>query len=203
MKLPPTRNTSPTHNTTARASLFLRESQVEVLALVRSFPMDHHLSSSPPLPFQHQNTSYSMDITTEAIRNAAHEASIIDGVLVAPTLSSSLDLETSSSLRSPPNKNHQQHQQNLRRGKWTPEEEAYVSRLIEEFRSGTLPIPNGITLRTFLSKLLNCDPMRISKKFVGNNCIGKVWMIIHWTSCHSFYLSKSIVAWSMFWMKHK
>jgi hypothetical protein len=28
-------------------------------------------------------------------------------------------------------------------------------------------------LRTFLSKLLNCDPMRISKKFVGSNCIGK------------------------------
>lgn len=31
----------------------------------------------------------------------------------------------------------------------------------------------GTTLRTFLSKLLNCDPMRISKKFVGQNCIGK------------------------------
>lgn len=28
-------------------------------------------------------------------------------------------------------------------------------------------------LRTFLSKLLHCDPMRISKKFVGSNCIGK------------------------------
>lgn len=32
---------------------------------------------------------------------------------------------------------------------------------------------SGTTLRTFLSKLLNCDPMRISKKFVGSNCIGK------------------------------
>jgi hypothetical protein len=173
--------------------------------------MDHHLSSpSPPLSLQHHNAGYSMDITTEAIRNAAHEASIIDGVLVAPTnlLSSSHDLENSCSLRPSPQKNHQQHQQNLRRGKWTPEEEAYVSRLIEEFRSGTLPIPNGITLRTFLSKLLNCDPMRISKKFVGNNCIGKVWMIPSWSSvcCPSyllFSLSKSIVAWFMFWMKHK
>ncbi|KAL3784802.1 hypothetical protein HJC23_013842 [Cyclotella cryptica] len=61
----------------------------------------------------------------------------------------------------------------LRRGKWTPEEEAYASRLIVEFKAGLLPLTDGTTLRTFLSKLLNCDPMRISKKFVGSNCIGK------------------------------
>ena len=61
----------------------------------------------------------------------------------------------------------------LRRGKWTTEEENYASRLIQEFKSGLLPLTDGTTLRTFLSKLLNCDPMRISKKFVGQNCIGK------------------------------
>jgi len=61
----------------------------------------------------------------------------------------------------------------LRRGKWTTEEEAYANRLINEFKSGLLPLTDGTTLRNFLSKLLNCDPMRISKKFVGNNCIGK------------------------------
>jgi len=61
----------------------------------------------------------------------------------------------------------------LRRGKWTSEEEAYAGRLINEFKSGLLPLTDGTTLRNFLSKLLNCDPMRISKKFVGNNCIGK------------------------------
>jgi len=61
----------------------------------------------------------------------------------------------------------------LRRGKWTSEEEAYANRLINEFKSGLLPLTDGTTLRNFLSKLLNCDPMRISKKFVGNNCIGK------------------------------
>lgn len=61
----------------------------------------------------------------------------------------------------------------LRRGKWTSEEEAYANRLIGEFKSGLLPLTDGTTLRNFLSKLLNCDPMRISKKFVGNNCIGK------------------------------
>lgn len=61
----------------------------------------------------------------------------------------------------------------LRRGKWTQEEEAYANRLIQEFKAGLLPLTDGTTLRTFLSKLLNCDPMRISKKFVGSNCIGK------------------------------
>ena len=61
----------------------------------------------------------------------------------------------------------------LRRGKWTPEEEAYANRLIQEFKAGLLPLTDGTTLLTFLSKLLNCDPMRISKKFVGSNCIGK------------------------------
>jgi hypothetical protein len=61
----------------------------------------------------------------------------------------------------------------LRRGKWTAEEEAYATRLIHEFKGGLLPLTDGTTLRTFLSKLLNCDPMRISKKFVGGNCIGK------------------------------
>ena len=62
----------------------------------------------------------------------------------------------------------------LRRGKWTTEEEFYANRLIYEFKLGLLPLTDGTTLRTFLSKLLNCDPMRISKKFVGQNCIGKV-----------------------------
>jgi hypothetical protein len=61
----------------------------------------------------------------------------------------------------------------LRRGKWTAEEEGYANRLITEFKAGLLPLTDGTTLRTFLSKLLNCDPMRISKKFVGSNCIGK------------------------------
>jgi hypothetical protein len=61
----------------------------------------------------------------------------------------------------------------IQKGKWTAEEEAYANRLIQEFKAGLLPLTDGTTLRTFLSKLLNCDPMRISKKFVGSNCIGK------------------------------
>ena len=54
-----------------------------------------------------------------------------------------------------------------------PEEEAYAERLIQEFKAELLPLTDGTTLRTFLSRLLNCNPMRVSKKFVGGNCMGK------------------------------
>lgn len=54
-----------------------------------------------------------------------------------------------------------------RRGKWTPEEEAYVSRVTEAFHQGLLPLAAGTTLRSYLSDKLNCDPMRITKKFSG------------------------------------
>lgn len=61
----------------------------------------------------------------------------------------------------------------LRRGKWTPEEEAYVTRVITDFNAGVLRAPPGTTLRTYLSEKLNCDPMRITKKFTGELAIGK------------------------------
>lgn len=61
----------------------------------------------------------------------------------------------------------------LRRGKWTPEEEQYVNMVIFRFNQGTLPVPAGTTLRTYLSEKLNCDPMRITKKFTGEEAIGK------------------------------
>ena len=41
-------------------------------------------------------------------------------------------------------------------GKWTVEEEAYANRLIHEFKLGLLPLTDGTTLRTFLSRL-PCD----------------------------------------------
>jgi len=61
----------------------------------------------------------------------------------------------------------------LRRGKWTVEEEAYVARVIQDFNYGYLDAPAGTTLRTYLSEKLKCDPMRITKKFTGDACIGK------------------------------
>ncbi|CAB9505510.1 expressed unknown protein [Seminavis robusta] len=64
-------------------------------------------------------------------------------------------------------------EQPLHCGKWTPEEEAYVQCLIEEFQAGYLPIREGTSLRSFLSKMLNCKPKRISKKFEGSDYNGK------------------------------
>lgn len=61
----------------------------------------------------------------------------------------------------------------LRRGKWTVEEEAYVARVIQDFNAGFLNAPAGTTLRSYLSEKLHCDPMRITKKFTGDACIGK------------------------------
>jgi hypothetical protein len=112
-------------------------------------------------------------ILTETMREAANEASIADGVISSTSsYQQDNDSHSNSSQNLIENKNGKKLE--LRRGKWTPEEEAYANRLIEEFKNGMLPIADGTTLRTFLSKLLNCDPMRISKKYVGNNCIGKV-----------------------------
>lgn len=61
----------------------------------------------------------------------------------------------------------------LRRGKWTVEEERFVKRIIRDFNNGTLEAAPGTTLRNYLSEKLNCDPMRITKKFTGEASIGK------------------------------
>lgn len=61
----------------------------------------------------------------------------------------------------------------LRKGKWTAEEEEYTEQVIRDFNDGLLNVPAGTTLRTYLSEKLNCDPMRITKKFAGSSCIGK------------------------------
>lgn len=61
----------------------------------------------------------------------------------------------------------------LRKGKWTNEEEKYANKIISYFNKGLLGIACGTTLRSYLSEKLNCDPMRITKKFAGASCIGK------------------------------
>jgi hypothetical protein len=98
---------------------------------------------------------------TSSVQEAAKEAAVADGLISSGPTASSDD-------------GAKARKASLRRGKWTTEEEFYANRLIYEFKLGLLPLTDGTTLRTFLSKLLNCDPMRISKKFVGQNCIGKV-----------------------------
>ena len=62
----------------------------------------------------------------------------------------------------------------LRRGRWTREEEAYAAQLVIEFNRGMLPESSefDLSLRMFLASKLNCDPMRITKKFAGNGGAG-------------------------------
>lgn len=43
----------------------------------------------------------------------------------------------------------------LRKGKWTPEEEAYANKIIALFNQGLLTILSGTTLRSYLSERLN------------------------------------------------
>eukprot|EP01041_Mallomonas_annulata_P000349 gene349-626_t len=58
----------------------------------------------------------------------------------------------------------------LRAGKWSTEEETYANRLVLEFSRGSLTdCAVGWSLRAYLSKKLNCVPMRISKKFPGKS----------------------------------
>eukprot|EP00934_Nitzschia_sp_Nitz4_P005297 Nitzschia sp. Nitz4//scaffold209_size42451//33849//36188//NITZ4_007363-RA/size42451-snap-gene-0.49-mRNA-1//-1//CDS//3329541715//5287//frame0 len=112
------------------------------------------------------------------LMQAAQSAAQADGVLangggdMSDVMQQQMLMMQKKSMNSGP-ANNKKKGPALRRGKWTPEEEAYANRLIQEFKAGLLPLTDGTTLRTFLSKLLNCDPMRISKKFVGSNCIGK------------------------------
>lgn len=43
----------------------------------------------------------------------------------------------------------------VRKGKWTPEEEMYTTRIINDFNKGLLPLAPGTTLRSYLSEKLN------------------------------------------------
>ncbi|EQC41290.1 hypothetical protein SDRG_01265 [Saprolegnia diclina VS20] len=61
----------------------------------------------------------------------------------------------------------------LRSGKWTPEEEKFTNTMIHYFRLGLLDIEDGTSLRWYLSKKLNCEAMRVTKKLKGNSSIGK------------------------------
>ena len=121
-----------------------------------------------------------LELLEQTLENAAREAALADGLITNNNDNDNTFengdeyTEEAANDGSDPNNNGKgRAKSSLRRGKWTAEEESYATRLINEFKSGLLPLTDGTTLRTFLSKLLNCDPMRISKKFVGQNCIGK------------------------------
>jgi hypothetical protein len=106
-------------------------------------------------------------VAAEAAAAAASMASSAEGFSPA-TLPVDIHASMQPSERSTKSKGS-----SLRRGKWTAEEEAYVARVIQDFNSGFLNAPAGTTLRSYLSDKLQCDPMRITKKFTGESCIGK------------------------------
>lgn len=58
-------------------------------------------------------------------------------------------------------------------GKWSTEEEDFAVAAIRDFNRGYLDSAPGSTLRAYLSEKLQCDPMRITKKFTGEASIGK------------------------------
>lgn len=63
----------------------------------------------------------------------------------------------------------------LRGGHWTFEEEQYADTVKGAFLNGMIPhCPEGLTLRTLISGLLNCTAMRISKKYANKRALGKV-----------------------------
>lgn len=45
--------------------------------------------------------------------------------------------------------------------------------MIHYLRIGLLKLPDGATLRSYLAHKLNCDPMRITKKYAGASCLGR------------------------------
>ncbi|RQM22720.1 hypothetical protein B5M09_003964 [Aphanomyces astaci] len=62
----------------------------------------------------------------------------------------------------------------LRRGAWSPAENAFAQKLIDQFTQGKMPLVEGTPLRSFLAVVLHCHAMRISKKFVRECSVGKI-----------------------------
>ena len=50
-------------------------------------------------------------------------------------------------------------------------------------------MPDGATLRSYLAEKLNCDPMRITKKFTGDLAIGKRVFALRGVTAATNYLA--------------
>jgi hypothetical protein len=99
-------------------------------------------------------------------------ASATPGILSVPPLNSSSLLSTTPTPDVPIPEVFKNRR--LRSGKWIKEEESYANVLIDQFENGFAQgCPNGVTLRSYLSRMLHCAPMRISKKYAGKG-IGKM-----------------------------
>ncbi|KAK1945400.1 hypothetical protein P3T76_002448 [Phytophthora citrophthora] len=59
-----------------------------------------------------------------------------------------------------------------RKGKWSIDEHKYADLLMKQFKLGALPLADGLHLRVFMANMLQCDPLRVTKRYVGQ-AIGK------------------------------
>ncbi|ETW06283.1 hypothetical protein H310_02576 [Aphanomyces invadans] len=116
-------------------------------------PVPH---SSAPTPPQAPPVNYSSDNNSSDADDCSSPSSRFGG--------DKRDSKRSTKSKCPPG---------LRSGKWTPEEEAFTNKMIHFFRLGLLDIEDGTSLRWYLSKKLNCEAMRVTKKLKGNSSIGK------------------------------
>lgn len=64
------------------------------------------------------------------------------------------------------------HNSMARKGKWSTDEHKYANMMMKQFQLGALPLVDGLHLRGFISSLLQCDPLRVTKKYSGH-AIGK------------------------------
>eukprot|EP00616_Rhizochromulina_sp_CCMP1243_P009266 CAMPEP_0118970552 /NCGR_PEP_ID=MMETSP1173-20130426/7423_1 /TAXON_ID=1034831 /ORGANISM="Rhizochromulina marina cf, Strain CCMP1243" /LENGTH=411 /DNA_ID=CAMNT_0006919927 /DNA_START=301 /DNA_END=1536 /DNA_ORIENTATION=+ len=143
-------------------------------------PAENHEASSPPSTPASHAVSVQPHITTSVFTPGSLVApATAIGASVAPVFAAPSQPASGGTNPSESDTSHQQakrlrvSREGVRRGKWTTEEQTYADRLIRDFEAGILPLENGATLRAYLSKKLNCDPMRISKKFAGSRCLGK------------------------------
>lgn len=60
----------------------------------------------------------------------------------------------------------------VRKGKWSIDEHKYANMMMKQFQLGALPLADGLHLRVFMANMLQCDPLRVTKKYVGQ-AIGK------------------------------
>ncbi|RHY33284.1 hypothetical protein DYB32_001746 [Aphanomyces invadans] len=65
------------------------------------------------------------------------------------------------------------------RRNWGDAEHEYCLLLMELFKEGCLPLKQGMHLRQTLAMLLNCNPMRITKKFKQQDTLGKQTYVYH------------------------
>ncbi|CAK4724154.1 hypothetical protein LEN26_015497 [Aphanomyces euteiches] len=73
------------------------------------------------------------------------------------------------------------------RRSWDEAEREYCMLLMDLFKEGSLPLKSGMHLRQTLAMLLNCNPMRITKKFKQQDQLGKQTYSYHPTPAGANY----------------